>query len=59
MIIEIKDLPDQKVKSVDVHIDFLENSDKVKVDYVPDVDHSEKVKPNDVVIPDEMLNSEF
>lgn len=61
MIIEIKDLPDQKVKSVDIHIDFLESEKSVKVDYTPKVGCSDRDDRNDsdVEIPNEMLNGEF
>jgi hypothetical protein len=58
MIIEIKDLPDQKVKSVDIHIDFLESDKSIRVDYTPKV-QEEPEKREDVEIPSEMLDSEF
>lgn len=61
MIIEIKDLPTQKIKSVDIHIDFLEsNSNNIEVDYTPKVsDNKTEERKKDSKIPDEMLNSEF
>lgn len=61
MIIEIKDLPTQKIKSVDIHIDFLEsNSNNIEVDYTPKVsDNKTEEHKKDVGIPDEMLNGEF
>lgn len=61
MIIEIKDLPTQKIKSVDIHIDFLEsNSNNIEVDYTPKVsDTKAEERKKDSKIPDEMLNSEF
>lgn len=59
MIIEIKDLPDQKVKSVDIHIDFLEAEKSVKVDYTPKVSYTETEDKKDIEPPEEMINGEF
>lgn len=61
MIIEIKDMPKQNIKKIDVHIEF--NGERIisDVNVSPKVDN-DSVPPNNAKtfdVPEEMLTSEF
>lgn len=57
MIVEIKDLPNQKLKTLHIDIEFCE-SGEVQVKTVPKASIETKSQPS-ANIPDEMLNSSF
>lgn len=70
MIIEIKDIPNEQIDKIDIHIDFKKQTYSVCAGKPGNAERSEKPfwKSNDVQvaplkdapkIPDEMLNGDF
>lgn len=63
MIIELKDIPEQPIKKLDIHIEFSDNGITVSKTFlneskqVPKETSNESKEPSD--IPQEMLNADF
>lgn len=61
MIIELKDIPSQPIKKLDIHIEFSDNGITVSSNVSPNESKKpatqESKEPSD--IPQEMLNADF
>ena len=63
MIIELKDIPEQPIKKLDIHIEFSDNGITVSKTFlneskqVPKETSNESKEPSE--IPQEMLNADF